>query len=150
LTAALLAAVASCVAWRAVSALLRTVAFICSMDAAVSCRLLACCSVRVDRSALPVAIWSLPVAMLSLPWRTSLTMRTRLSFMALSAPCNSPSSSRRLTEMTELRSPAATVRATFTASRIGPAIERVMSSASARAARTAAAPAPISRLRFNA
>jgi len=37
-----------------------------SIDAAVCCRLLACSSVRWLRSAFPVAICALPVAMLSL------------------------------------------------------------------------------------
>ena len=50
------AAAAIWLACRAASELLRTVAFICSIDAAVCCRLLAWFSVRADRSLVPVAI----------------------------------------------------------------------------------------------
>jgi hypothetical protein len=50
------AAVASCVAARALSALVFTVAVNCSIDDAVCCRLLACVSVRALRWALPEAI----------------------------------------------------------------------------------------------
>jgi len=61
-----------------------TVLEICSIEAAVCCRLLACSSVRWLRSALPEAICEEPVAMLSLLLRTWPTMRARLA-------CISPS-----------------------------------------------------------
>ena len=49
------AAAASCEAERALSAFCVTVEVICSIEAAVCCRLLAVCSVRWLRSALPLA-----------------------------------------------------------------------------------------------
>ncbi len=73
LTATALAELASCVAWRALSALLRTMAFISSMEAAVCCRLLAWCSVRELRSRLPAAICELAVDTESTPERTVAT-----------------------------------------------------------------------------
>ncbi len=82
-----LAEFASCVACRAVSPLFFTVAVSCSMEAAVCCRLDACSSVRWLRSALPVAICVLPVAMESLLCRTCPTTRaswSRMSFMPAS------------------------------------------------------------------
>ena len=47
---------ASWLAWRACSAFWRTVEVSSSIEAAVSSRLAACCSVRRDRSLLPEAI----------------------------------------------------------------------------------------------
>ena len=52
---------ASWLAWRAVSALWRTVPVSCSIELAVCCRLLAACSVRALRSWLPLAISALAV-----------------------------------------------------------------------------------------
>src|SRR5205814_293623 len=72
---------ASCAASCAVSALLRTVLESCSIEEAVCCRLEACCSVRSDRSALPVAIWPEPVAMACEVSRTCVTTCARLSRM---------------------------------------------------------------------
>ena len=60
---------ASWLAWRAASALLRTVLVSCSMLAAVSSRLLTVCSVRELRSWLPIAISVLAVPMLSVAVR---------------------------------------------------------------------------------
>ncbi|KAG1439679.1 hypothetical protein G6F55_013673 [Rhizopus delemar] len=54
--ATLCAPIASWLAWRACSAFCRTVEVSSSIDAAVSSRLAACCSVRLDRSLLPEAI----------------------------------------------------------------------------------------------
>ena len=64
---------ASWLAWRAVSADWLTVAVSCSMLAAVSSRLEAVCSVRADRSWLPLAISTDADETESTPWRTSLT-----------------------------------------------------------------------------
>jgi hypothetical protein len=117
--AQLLAASAIWLAWRVVSALACTVAVSCSMDAAVSCRLLACSSVRWLKSRLPVAICVVPVAMLSLLWRTVPTTLTRLAFMRARACISCAVSSCPRTSMRELRSPDATVSAICTARWIG-------------------------------
>ncbi|MOA24791.1 hypothetical protein D3C78_1454840 [compost metagenome] len=85
------------------------------MEAAVSSSELACSSVREDKSWLPAAIWPEAVAMVSVPWRTSPTTRARLAFMSFKACINWPVSSRLLTSMWLLRSPAATVSASLTA-----------------------------------
>ncbi|MNT24739.1 hypothetical protein D3C72_1602310 [compost metagenome] len=52
-------------AWRAWSVLMRTVLVSSSMDEAVCSSVLACCSVREDKSKLPMAIWLAAVAMVS-------------------------------------------------------------------------------------
>ncbi len=78
LTATSDAVAASCLAWRALSAFCLTVPVSCSIAAAVCSRLLACASVRLDRSRLPAAIWPEAVAMVSVPLRTWDTMLTRL------------------------------------------------------------------------
>jgi hypothetical protein len=65
----------------AVSALARTLTVSSSIEAAVCCRLLACASVRWLRSALPLAIWTEPVAIESLDWRTWPTTSARRSRM---------------------------------------------------------------------
>ena len=64
------AVAASWFAWRAESALWRTVPVSCSMLAAVSCRVLAVCSVRALRSWLPRAISPLATSMPWLDWCT--------------------------------------------------------------------------------
>ena len=61
-TATLLAPSASSLACWAFSAFCRTVALSCSIDAAVCCSALACCSVRALRSLLPWAFCELAVA----------------------------------------------------------------------------------------
>ncbi len=115
------------------SASLALLAFCCtvlvssSIEAAVSSSEEACSSVRCDRSALPCAICDDADAMFSQPSRTSLTMRARLSFMALSAPIRSPVSSRVTTRISVVRSPAATWRAADTASPSGRTMPRVTS-----------------------
>ncbi len=88
---------ASWLAWRALSALCRTVLVSCSMAAAVCCSELACSSVREDRSWLPASISFDAVAMLSVPARTRPTTCARLVFMSLSACSNCPVSSPEVT-----------------------------------------------------
>ena len=59
--------------------------FSCSIVAAVSCNALACSSVRLDRSRLPVAICDDAVATLSLLPRTAATVRDKLSDISCNA-----------------------------------------------------------------
>src|SRR5437867_9924344 len=61
---------ASWFAWFAASALWRTVLVSCSIELAVCCRLLAACSVRTERSALPAATSPLATWIDSAPART--------------------------------------------------------------------------------
>ncbi len=93
----------------------------CSMAAAVSCRLLEVCSVRTDRSWLPVAISALAMAMLSVLWRTCCTMPDSDSLMACSERSRSPNSSARCACpcTPALRSPAAMRSASSLASARG-------------------------------
>ncbi len=72
-------------AWRALSAFWRTVDVSCSIDVAVRSSDAACCSVRCDRSRLPLAIWPEAEAMVSVDARTRPTMRARPAFISLSA-----------------------------------------------------------------
>jgi len=131
---------ASLLAWRALSAFCFTVDVSSSIDEAVSSSELACCSVRDDKSWLPAAISADAVAMVSVPLRTWPTMPTRLSFMVFRACMSWPVSSRLCAVMVLVRSPAATVSATFTASRMGPVIERVIHQAKPMPISTAATP----------
>jgi hypothetical protein len=108
------------------SAFCRTVLVSSSIDDAVSSSELACSSVRDDRSRLPLAISADAVAMVSVPLRTWPTMRIRLSFISFSAPSSWPVSSLVCTSMRLVRSPEATVCATFTASLIGVVMVPVM------------------------
>ena len=119
---------AICLAWRALSEFCRTVAVSSSMAEAVSSSEPACCSVRADRSRLPAAISVEAVLMVSVPTRTSPTMRTRLSLMSASAVISWPTSSFEVARIRALRSPPAMVRATPTA----PASEAPMRRASSR------------------
>jgi hypothetical protein len=64
-----------------------------SMLAAVSSRLLAACSVRLDRSWLPAAISCDATLMLSVALRTWLTVLTSEAFILPRALSRSPSSS---------------------------------------------------------
>ncbi|MCY1226507.1 hypothetical protein D9M72_387380 [compost metagenome] len=80
------ASVASPRASRALSAFWRTVLVSSSMLEAVSSSEAACCSVRCDRSALPLAICLLAEAIESAPPRTSPTMATRLACIRPSMP----------------------------------------------------------------
>ena len=102
------AVVASTFASRALSAFLRTVLVSSSIEEAVSSSELACCSVRVERSLLPVEISSAARATVSESWRTEETTEVSdtcmrcsadstlaLSFAAtLSFPVRSPPASR--------------------------------------------------------
>ncbi len=72
-------------ACRAFSRFSFTVAVSSLMLAAVSCSDAACCSVRADRSLLPAMISWDAVAIVSVPERTSVTMRTSPSFIVCSA-----------------------------------------------------------------
>ena len=123
LAAAPLARLARSLACPAMSALLLTVEPICSIDAAVCCRLLACSSVRWLRSALPVAIWAEPVAMLSLLERTCATIVARLARMSRIAENRLVESPAR-TGIVVDRSPAAIRRAAACASCGSPPISR--------------------------
>ena len=76
-----------------------TVAVSCESAATASCALLAVCSVRPDRSWLPVAISWLAVAMLLLASRTCATIAPRPFCMSSSARCRSAASSRPSTWM---------------------------------------------------
>ncbi|MNQ57919.1 hypothetical protein D3C85_720900 [compost metagenome] len=110
----------------ALSAFCRTVDVSSSIDDAVSSSELACSSVREDRSRLPLAISDDAVAMVSVPLRTWPTMLTRLEFMSFSARSSWPVSSVVCTSIWLVRSPEATVCATFTAALIGWVMARVM------------------------
>ncbi len=105
--AALAASVLACTAW---SAFWRTVEVSSSIEAAVSSRLAACCSVRRDRSLLPeaispaarlmlaVACWMRPT--ISVSWVTVVSASSRI---CANTPWNSPC-------MRAVRSPAAIAR----------------------------------------
>ena len=67
----------SWLAWRAFSAFCLTVLVSSSIELAVSSRLEACDSVRLDRSALPVAISRVATAMVSVECRISPTVVVR-------------------------------------------------------------------------
>ena len=110
----------------ALSAFCRTVDVSSSIDDAVSSSELACSSVREDRSRLPLAICDDAVAIVSVPPRTWPTMFTRLEFMSFSACSSWPVSSVVCTSIRLVRSPEATVCATFTAELIGCVMARVM------------------------
>ena len=89
------------------------------MDEAVCCRLLAVCSVRAERSWLPVAISALAVWMPWLVSRTSVTSLRSASCITLSDWVRSASSSLPLTVICRFRSPAAMAWAMLRASSIG-------------------------------
>ncbi len=89
---------ASWLAWRACSAFCLTVAVSSSSEAAVSSRLAACCSVRRDRSSLPVAISPAELLIESdAPWiwRTIVSSCSAVALassrMRANTPCRSPS-----------------------------------------------------------
>ncbi len=115
------------------------------MLAAVSCRLLAVCSVRELRSWLPVAISCDAVSMLSVALRTRLTVRVSEVFMSPSARSRSPNSSVRSVRTSRRRSPAATSRVTSTAWARGCVTERVMRQASTMASPLALRASSINR-----
>ncbi|CAM3513725.1 hypothetical protein ACAN107058_07830 [Paracidovorax anthurii] len=130
-SAACAARAASWLASRAVSELVLTVLLSSSIEAAVSSRLLACCSVRWLRSALPMAISAAPVAMFSLPLRTWPTMFTSWPFMCCRACSSAAGSSLPWMSKVEVRSPWATAVATATPVSSGWVMERVTATASA-------------------
>ncbi len=113
------AVAASWFAWRAESALWRTVPVSCSMLAAVSCRLLAVCSVRELRSWLPVAISCDAVLMLSAAVRSWRIMSRKRWRMASTSVTRVPSSSRRVVWNACVRSPWDTVVTALVSSRSG-------------------------------
>ncbi len=78
--------------------------------------------------------------MVSVPTRTVPTVRARLSFMLLRACSSWPASSRVVTSMRLVRSPAATVLATSSARSKGRVIERVIDHATTAARASASAP----------
>ena len=123
---------ASRLAWRAVSADCVTVAVSSSMLAAVSSRLAAVCSVRADRSWLPVAIWLDAADTDSTPERTSPTTARRRAAMAESERSRWPSSSLRSSWMSAVRSPPAIWSARPTARSSGTVTLRTVSQASTR------------------
>ena len=96
----------------AASAFWRTELVSCVIDEAVSCRLPAACSVRWDRSWLPVAISALALAMLPAAWRTWVSEARSFSTICTRLPCSSPISSCRSCGGGVDRSPSATLPAT--------------------------------------
>jgi len=116
----------------AASAVCLTLPVSCSIDDAVSCRLAAVCSVRTDRSWLPVAISALAVAMLSADWRMPRITRVSEACMVPRA-CSRWLVSSRLSRVADgcwgngLRSPEATCCATLSERDTGWVMLRVMS-----------------------
>ncbi|MNQ34153.1 hypothetical protein D3C85_476040 [compost metagenome] len=96
---------ANWLAWRALSAFCFTVDASSSMEAAVSSREAACCSVRLDRSVLPAEISRAPTLISSTPRRTVATVRVRLSCMRLMAANNWPISLVLRTSIRPVKSP---------------------------------------------
>ena len=81
----------ACAAWSLLDVTLRV---ICSMDAAVSCTLADCDSVRAASSALPLAIWADEEATASLEARMPCITPARLEVARPRSLTSSPSSSR--------------------------------------------------------
>ena len=134
---------ASWLAARALSAFWRTVELSSSIEAEVSSRALACCSVRADRSLLPWAISALAVATPSAPRRTSPTMPANCCCMAPSVCSNWPGSSLPVASRAYVRSPCAMACASWRLRCTGCTIERVTSAANAKpSAMAASAQAP--------
>ncbi len=125
-----LALVASSLARAALSAFWRTVAVICSIDAAVSSRALAWLSVRAARSVLPCAICALAVATPSAPWRTRPTTSVSWRRICNSAAIRRPISLLPWAMSLPDRSPRATARASSTACATGCVMERTKTSIS--------------------
>jgi len=128
--ATLAAQAASSLACRADWAECVTVPESCSIDAAVCCRLLAVCSVRVLRSWLPSAISRLAVRMLKAVPRTCPTSVFRACCMSCSACMSEDASSRPDTTIGWVRSPCVMACATACASSIGRTIERALNQVS--------------------
>ena len=134
---------ASWLAWRAVSADWVTVAVSCSMLAAVSSRLEAVCSVRADRSWLPLAISTDADDTESTPERTSVTTPRSCVDMADNERSIWPNSSLRVECSSCVRSPAAMASMALTAWSSGRVMERT--SCHAMASPTASSRAAITR-----
>ena len=120
--------VASALAWRALSAFWRTVALSCSIELAVSSRLLACSSVRADRSALPLAIsWAPSSTSLdeALIWRTICTIESSSELTPSERDSSMPDLPAR--EIWRVRSPAT---AALTTDRVSSTVWRRASSSS--------------------
>ncbi len=109
------AELASWLAVAAESAVCLTVPVSCIIDAAASCRLDAVCSVREDRSMLPVAISALATLMLSVDRRTLRTRFCKAPCMLASEWSRRPVSSWLCTSMRLLKSNRAMASATSTA-----------------------------------
>jgi len=128
-------AAADCASWlacRALSAFCLTVPVSATIEAAVCSSELACACVRCDKSRLPAAMSCEAPAMSCVPPRTSPTMVIRLAFISFSACSSWPTSSADSTRILPLRSPPATLRATFTACRRGRTMPLLMNHAVAR------------------
>ncbi|MNU98995.1 hypothetical protein D3C71_891170 [compost metagenome] len=130
---------ASWLAWRAVSADWLTVAVSSSMLAAVSSRFEAVCSVRADRSWLPLAIWIEADETESTPTRTSLTTPRKRVDMADRDLSMWPNSSLRVDCSSRVRSPAAMASMVSTASSNGTVMERTSFQASSSTTTTSTA-----------
>ena len=130
---------ASWLAWRAVSAFWDTVEVSSSMELAVSSRVLACSSVRCDRSRLPWAICALVSATAyrrrPATWPTS---SRRLTSILASACSSWPVSSVVATLISPVRSPLAMRSAARMATFSGRTMTRLITSAMPTAAATAA------------
>ena len=119
-----------------------TVVVRCSTLEAVCCSALACDSVRVDRSELPCAISLEAPLRASVPTRTSLTMRARLSRMSRKPASRRAASSLPCTSMSEARSPRATRAVASTAACSGRVMLIVRRQAIRATARNTSAPMP--------
>ncbi len=132
---------ANWLAWRLLSVLRCTVWVSSCIEAVVCSSALAWCSVRADRSWLPAAIWPLALATDWEPWRTLAMILPSDWFMSCRAWSSWPHSSWRTWVTTcRLRSPAATQRASCTASAKGRVMEREIATASSKASTAAARP----------
>ncbi len=118
------AVAASSLAVRALCTEFCTVPFICSIDAAVCCRLDAASSVRDDRSMLPSAISAEAMPMLSVEVRTCDTSVLSESCIEASAFSRRPVSSRSCDSIDSVRSSAAMRCAASTARWIGRVMPR--------------------------
>ncbi|MOA01634.1 hypothetical protein D3C78_1210540 [compost metagenome] len=105
-----------------------TVEVSCDSEATVSCRLLAVCSVRADRSWLPEAISWLAVAILPLASRTWRTIAPRPFCISSSARCRSATSSRPSISARCDRSPCAIASALWRARSRGRQIDTMFNS----------------------
>ncbi len=119
-----------------------------AIDDTVCCTLPAVCSVRLERSWLPLAISRLAVAMFSLASRTCDTMPDNPPRMLSSARCRSATSSRPCTAIWRERSPLAMAWASSRASSMGWQIACMLSSVSGATTSTVSTsrPAKISRV----